>query len=120
MRFRSTFKYATSDFTGNSKSSSIKKAPLWLAFSKTLGLGIAGKVLILVFELLLTEHCMLTSIVSVFFEDKVQFTVRPYCPSKINAVNLKWSGTLNCSANEHISPKMSLKIKSASGQEQIN
>ena len=54
MRFRSTLKYATSDFTGISKSSSIKKAVLGLAFSKALGLGNAGKVLRLVFELLHT------------------------------------------------------------------
>ena len=52
MTFGSTFKYATSDFTGISKSSSIKKTRLWLAFSKTLGLGNVGKVLSLVFELL--------------------------------------------------------------------
>ena len=56
MRFRSTFKYATSDFTGISKSSSIKKARLQLAFSKALGLGNAGKVLSLVFELLLKKR----------------------------------------------------------------
>ena len=36
----------------HSKSSSIKKARLRLAFSKALGLGNAGKVLSLVFELL--------------------------------------------------------------------
>ena len=53
MRFRSTFKYTTSDFTGISKSSSVEKARLRLAFSKALGLGNAGKVLSLVFELLL-------------------------------------------------------------------
>ena len=32
MRFRSTFKYATSDFTGISKTTSIKKARMRLAF----------------------------------------------------------------------------------------
>ena len=53
MRFRSTFKYTTSDFTGISKSSSITKARLRLAFSKALGLGNAGQVLSRVFELLL-------------------------------------------------------------------
>ena len=52
LRLRSAFKYSTSDFTGISESSSIKKARLQLAFSKALGLGIAGKVLSLVFELL--------------------------------------------------------------------
>ena len=52
LRFRSTLKYATSDFTSISKSPSIKKARLWIAFSKALGLGNAGKVLSLVFELL--------------------------------------------------------------------
>ena len=52
MRFRSTFKYATSDFTGISKSSSIKKGRLRLAFSKALAHGNAGKALSLVFELL--------------------------------------------------------------------
>ena len=47
---KSTFKYATSDFTDISKSSSIKKIRR-LAFEKALGLGNAGKVLSLVFEL---------------------------------------------------------------------
>ena len=56
MRFRSTFKYAISYFTGISKSTSIKKARLRLAFSKTLGLGSARKVLSLVFELLLLVY----------------------------------------------------------------
>ena len=56
IRFRSTLKYVTLDFTGISKSSSIKKARLRLAFSKALGLGNAGGVLSLVFELLLTKQ----------------------------------------------------------------
>ena len=42
MMFRSTLKYATSDFTGISKSTSIKR----LAFFKAFGLGSAGKVFI--------------------------------------------------------------------------
>ena len=55
MRFRSTFKYATSDFTGISKPSSIRKGHLRF-ISKALGLGNAGKVLSLVFELLLENY----------------------------------------------------------------
>ena len=46
MRFRSTFKYATSDITG-------ARALKRLAFPKALGLGNAGNVLCLVFVLLL-------------------------------------------------------------------
>ena len=45
LRFKSTFKYARLDFTSISKSSSIRKARLGLAFSKVLGHGNAGKVL---------------------------------------------------------------------------
>ena len=52
-RFRSTFKYATSDFTGISKCSSIKKARLRFPFSKALRLRGANKVLGLALELLL-------------------------------------------------------------------
>ena len=49
---RNYVKYATSDFTGISKYSNIKKARLRLDFLKALGLKNAGEVLSLVFELL--------------------------------------------------------------------
>ena len=53
LRLRNTFKYATSDFAAISKSSSITKARLSVAFSKALGLRNGGEVLSLAFELLL-------------------------------------------------------------------